>query len=357
MMHAVIMAGGRGTRFWPASRENKPKQLLNIYGDRTMIRATVERILPEIPFERIMVVTAASHAEEIRKQLPELSPEKIVVEPVGRNTAACTALAAYKLIKTDPAAVMAMLPADHLIRKKAEFLQALKAAYEAASVEECLVTFGIVPARPETGYGYIKVGPPALRVHSATAFHVDRFVEKPDFETACKYLASGDYLWNSGMFIWQAKAILREFETHLASLNSTLANILPALNTDDEPAAIAAAYNCIESISIDNGILEKAKNVLTIPIDVDWDDVGSWASLGNVWDQDEFGNVTKGPVAILDGRGCIVSSPDKVATMIGVEDMIVVDTPDALLVCRKDRAQDVKKLHELLKEKGYEGLL
>jgi mannose-1-phosphate guanylyltransferase len=357
MMHAVVMAGGRGTRFWPASRENKPKQLLNIVGDKTMIRATVERILPDIPFERIMVVTAASHAEEIRKQLPELSPERIVVEPVGRNTAACTALAAYKLIKTDPAAVMAVLPADHLIRKEADFLEALKAAYEAASLGESLITFGIVPTRPETGYGYIKVGSPALRVHSTTAYHVDRFVEKPDLETACEYLASGNYLWNSGMFIWKAKAILREFETHLASLNSTLANIFPALGTADEPAAIAAAYNCIESISIDHGILEKADNVLTIPIDVDWDDVGSWASLENVWDRDQCGNATKGTVLILDGRGCIVSSPDKVTTMLGVEDLIVVDTPDALMVCRKDRAQDVRKLHDLLQEKGYEGLL
>jgi len=356
-MHAVVMAGGSGTRFWPASRETKPKQLLDIADNRTMIRATVERILPEIPFERIMVVTGAPHADEIRRELPELRPEMVVVEPVGRNTAACTALAAYKLFKKDPAAVMAVLPADHLIRKEADFLQALNAAHEAAGLGDFLITFGIPPARPETGYGYIKLGSPAFKVRSTTAFRVDRFVEKPDFTTACEYVATGKYLCNSGMFLWKAETILRAFETHLASLHSVLGRIIPALDTPEEPAAIAAAYNEIESISIDYGILEKADNVLTIPIDVDWDDVGSWASLENVWDRDENGNASKGTVLIVDGRGCIVSSPDKLTAMIGVEDLIVVDTPDALMVCRKDRAQDVKKLRDLLKEKGHEGLL
>lgn len=357
MIYAVIMAGGSGTRFWPESRRTRPKQLLSITGSRTMIRATVERIAPEIPFDRIMVITGKNHAEEVRSQLPELNRDMIVSEPQGKNTAPCVALAAHKILKADPDAVMAVLPADHIIQKEDDFLQALSTAAAAACRGRHLITFGVMPSRAETGYGYIQLGRQAFMLESHGIFEVERFVEKPDSASAEMYLQSGRYLWNSGMFVWQAATIVEAFQALLPSVNNPIQGIVPALNTQAEADAIAAAYEEVESISIDYGILEKARNVLTMPIDVGWDDVGSWASLDKVWDCDENGNATKGQVLIIDGKGCIVSSPGKVATILGVEELIIVDTPDALMVCRKDRAQDVRRLQEILKERGYEELL
>jgi mannose-1-phosphate guanylyltransferase len=357
MIHGVIMAGGSGTRFWPASRKNRPKQLLRIAGQRTMIRATVERILPEIPFQRIMVVTGMVHAAEIRNQIPELSEGMVVAEPVGKNTAPCIALAAYKLVKTDADAIMAVLPADHLIRQEAEFREALRIGAEVAMAGDHLLTFGIVPHRAETGYGYIQLGATEREIGSRKFFKVQRFVEKPDRAKAEEYVASGNFMWNSGMFIWHAGTIIRAFETYLPSISRVMEAISPALNTPDEPAAIAHAYAAVQSISIDYGIMEKADNVLTVPIDVGWSDVGSWDSLDAIWDCDARGNAVKGRCVAIDSRGCVVSSPDKLTALIGLENLIVVDTPDALLVCRKDRAQDVRKLQERLKELGYEELL
>ena len=357
MIHGVIMAGGSGTRFWPESRKNRPKQLLRIAGKRTMIRATVERILPEIPFHHIMVVTGVVHAEEIRNQIPELTEDMIVAEPFGKNTAPCIALAAYKLRKIDADAVMAVLPADHLIQKEAEFREALAVAARVASAGDPLVTFGIVPHRPETGYGYIQLGPAEREIGSKTFYQVGRFVEKPDRAKAEEYVASGNYMWNSGMFMWHVGAIIRAFETYLPFISKIMEQISPALNTPDESAAIAEAYAAVDSISIDYGIMEKADNVLTLPIDVGWSDVGSWASLEEVWECDENGNAAKGQCVIIESRGCVISSPEKLTAVLGLQDLVVVDTPDALLVCRKDRAQDVRQLQELLKELGYERLL
>jgi len=357
MIYGVIMAGGSGTRFWPESRQNRPKQLLRIVGRKTMIRATVERILSVIPFQRIMVVTGMVHAEEIRNQIPELTEGMIVAEPEGKNTAPCIALAAYKLLKTDANAVMAVLPADHLIRDEEAFRQALAIGAQVASAGDHLVTFGIVPHRPETGYGYIQLGTVAREIGSKKFYKVRRFVEKPDRVRAEEYLAAGNFLWNSGMFIWHVGAIIKAFETHLPSLSRVMEAISPRLNTPDEPAAIAEAYAAVEPISIDYGIMENADNVLTLPIDVGWSDVGSWASLDEVWDRDSDGNAAKGRCVIVDSRGCVVSSPAKLTALIGLEDLVIVDTPDALLVCRKDKAQDVRKLQELLKELGHEELL
>jgi len=357
MIHGVIMAGGSGTRFWPQSRRNRPKQLLNIVGKKTMIRATVERILPIIPFDRIMVVTACSHEAEIRNELPELSDEMIVAEPLGRNTAPCIALAAYKLFKKDADGVMAVLPADHVIGKTAAFLEALTAGTTVVSRGDCLLCFGIVPHSPETGYGYVQLGSSALSVGSATTYRVERFVEKPDSATAQEYLASGKYMWNSGMFMWRTAAILKAVETHLPALDTAIKEIFPALNTPDEAAALKDAYAKIEGISVDYGIMEKAENVLCMPIDAQWNDVGTWAALGDVWAPDQQGNCTGGEVVLLDCKSCIVTSPHRVTTLIGLEDLVIVDTPDALLVCRKDRSQDVRKLQDLLAERGYGHLL
>lgn len=357
MLYGVIMAGGSGTRFWPASRKHIPKQLLNVVRDKTMIRATVERILPVIPFSRMMTVTAAAHADEIRGQLPELDPGMVVVEPLCRNTAPCVALAAYKLIGMDSDALMAVLPADHLIGNEVEFCSALTAAAEAAAAGGHLVTFGVVPKRPETGYGYIALGEKAFEVGSRPVYRVRGFREKPDPATAQSYLESGDYLWNSGMFVWKAAAIVAAIQEHAPRLSAAMERISHALNTPDEADAITVAYESVDSISIDCAVMEHARNTLCIPIDVEWNDVGSWASLEDVWERDDCGNVADGEAVLVECSGCVVSTPQKVTALIGCDDLIVVDTPDALMICPKDRAQEVRKLQEMLKARGYHHLL
>ncbi len=357
MLYAVIMAGGSGTRFWPQSRQSKPKQLLKIAGEKTMVRATAERVLPEIPFDRIMVVTAEVYAQEIRNELPELSGDMLVAEPRGRNTAPCIALAAYKLLKKDPEAVMAVLPADHVIADEDTFRKALRTASEIAAGGDHLITFGIVPNRPETGYGYIEAGDKVMELDPAPAFMARRFVEKPDEQRAEEYVRKGNFLWNSGMFVWKVGTIIKNFEKYLPKVSEAVARIEPYFGTDREAKATAEAYESMDGISIDYGIMEKASNVLVIPIDVGWNDVGSWASLHEVWTNDHDGNIILGELIALAASGCVVSSPHKLTALIGVEDLVVVDTPDALLVCRKDKAQDVRKLQELLKQKGYAKLL
>ncbi|MDQ7783890.1 MAG: mannose-1-phosphate guanylyltransferase [Desulfomonilaceae bacterium] len=357
MIYAVIMAGGSGTRFWPRSRSNRPKQLLTISGEKTMIRATIDRVLPLIPYDRVMVVAGASHVGEIAKQVPCLTGDMIVAEPCARNTAPCIALAAYKLRKIDPDAVMVVLPADHLIAKEQEFLQNLMKGADAAVQGDYLLTFGIFPSRPETAYGYIKLGPRELRIDSTGVFTVAGFVEKPDAETAEKYVTSGDYVWNSGMFVWKVSQIIHALETHLPGPARAMEEIVPSLNTPEEADAVRHAYETVDSVSIDYGVMEKAQNVLCIPVDVGWNDIGSWVALEEVWGRDDRGNASTGDVLNLETSNCIVSSPHKVAALIGVEDLIVVDTPDALLICRKDRAQDVKTLQEALKARGYGHLL
>lgn len=357
MLHCLIMAGGSGTRFWPQSRRHQPKQLLNIVGDKTMIRATVERVSPLVPFDRMLVVTGGSHEEKIRAQLPEMSGNAIVAEPVGRNTAPCIALAAYKLRKIDPDGVMAVLPADHLIVKESEFIKALESAYHVAYKNEHLITFGIVPDRPETGYGYIQRGDLVAENGDFKAYRVIRFVEKPELKIAQAYLAKGDYLWNSGMFVWKISTIIAAFERYLPSVSRAMETIEADLNTDKEAAAINKLYEELPELSIDYGIMERAEDVVVIPIDVGWNDVGSWTSLQDVWNTDEDGNAVKGQTLSLRSSGCVVSSPQKLTALVGVQDLIIVDTPDAILVCRKDNAQDIKQLQILLKERGYHGLL
>lgn len=357
MIYAVIMAGGSGTRFWPQSRRNKPKQFLNISGNRTMIQATIERILPEIPADRIVVVTSGAHVQELKSQAPELNPDMIVSEPRGRNTAPCIAVAAYKLQKIDPEAVMVVLPADHLIAREKEFLGDVVTGAEIVAQGDYLLTFGIVPTRPETGYGYIRLGEHESGVDSQRVFKVERFVEKPDLRTAEEYVATTGYVWNSGMFVWRVSAIVKAIETYLPALGKAMRSIGPEFGTPEEPRAINRVYEGLDAISIDYGIMEQADNVLCMPLDVGWNDVGSWVSLEDVLGRDNQGNSFKGQVVDLDTKSCIVLSPHKLTALIGVEDLIVVDTPDALMICSKERAQDVKRLQEALEEKGSGDLL
>jgi mannose-1-phosphate guanylyltransferase len=351
------MAGGSGTRFWPESRKTRPKQLLSICGEKSMIRTTVDRIVPLVSPLNIMIITSQVCAAQIRSEIPELTQERVVEEPFSRNTAPCIALAAYKVLKQDPEAVMAVLPADHLIGDDENFRSAIRTAYDMALGDDYLITLGVIPNRPETGYGYLKLGHPVLNSTGSKVFQVECFVEKPDLDTAEQYFNDGRFLWNSGMFIWKVSTIIDAFRNHLPGITQAMESIFPALNTPAEAEALRNVYADLQNVSIDYGIMEKAQKVLTVPLDVHWNDVGCWSSLHGVWSDDDCGNAVSGSALCVESLKCVVSSPHKLTVLMGVDDLIIVDTPDALLVCRKDKAQDIKKLQELLIARGYRDLL
>jgi len=357
MLYGVIIAGGSGTRFWPESRKKRPKQLLSIAGEKSLLRGTVERILDLIPTERIMIVTVADQSRQILDELPELDPAAVLLEPFGRNTAPCIALSAYRLASVDPDAVMLVLPADHLIGDSTAFLKKVEIGVGIAESRDVLITFGIRPKRPETGYGYIKTGLDFQPENFKGTYLVDQFVEKPDRATAEAYVQSGRYLWNSGMFMWRASTVVKAFERYLPDIHLLMTGIAGSFRTPDESKAVEGVYRDIQSVSIDNGIMEMADNVVVIPLDVAWNDVGSWPSLHEVWDSDSSGNSCRGQVVQTGSSNCIVSSRDKLVALVGVEDLIVVDTPDAILVCHKNASQRIKELQDLLPKCGYEHLL
>lgn len=348
-LYAAILAGGIGSRFWPLSRESTPKQLLKVVGDESLLKSTIRRLKPLVPSERVLIVTNARQAEIIRLHLSydgkSMSPG-YCIEPVGRNTAPAIGLAALKLCEQDPEAVMAVLPADHIIEDGKSFREAVKAGVLAA-LEGHLVTFGIVPATPETGYGYIKASNRAFKkIDGFGVRKVERFVEKPDIKRAREYLKHGGYFWNSGIFIWKASRILEEIKTHLPQVYKKLNEIREGVDID-------AAYAGITDISIDHGILEKAKDVVVLPASFPWSDMGSWSSFGDIIPPDKEGNIMKGRVVDIGSRNSIILGCDRVVATIGLKDMILVDTPDATLVCPRDNAQAVKEVVGILKKKGY----
>jgi len=349
-MYVVIMAGGRGTRFWPRSRDRKPKHLLDILSERTIIQETADRLLPLVPPERILVVTGRAHAAELARQLPDIPVRNILVEPVGRNTAPCIGLAALHVRRLDPGGVMAVLPADHLIKNNAMFLEVLQAAAEAAQPGGHLVTIGIAPTAPETGYGYLEMGEEAGNSRGETIWKVRSIREKPDRETAATFLAAGRYVWNSGMFVWTAGAILTAIGQWLPDLAGRLETIDEALGTAREDATLEEIYPSLPSISIDYGVMEKADNVLALRGEFGWSDVGSWDALWEVSPKDSSGNAIKGSVAAVGARNCLVAAGDRLVALAGVEDLIVVDTEDALLVCRRGDSQQVREVVELLEK-------
>ena len=356
-MYAVIMAGGKGTRFWPRSRERRPKQLINIVGQRSMVQQTIARIANLLPVEDVLVVTGDAHGEELRRQLAELPPENILLEPVGRNTAACIGLAALLVQHRDPRAVMVVLPADHLITDEELFLSALRAAVAMARKEPALITLGIRPASPETGYGYIETGDQVDKAQEHEFYKVISFHEKPELERAKDYLEKGNFFWNSGMFVWQAEAILTAMKSYLPGLYADLQRLKPFLDTDELEREINRIYPDLESISIDYGVMEKADNVLMIPADFGWNDLGSWASMAQIWPKDDQGNAHQGEIMTMESRGNVVFCEEKLCVLLGVDDLIVVDTEEALLVCPVNRAQDIGKILDLMKQRGMEQYL
>jgi mannose-1-phosphate guanylyltransferase len=351
-IYAVIMAGGKGTRFWPRSRERMPKHLLDIVGARTIIQETLARLSPLIPPDRTLVVTGASHAEELMRQLPEVPPDNILIEPMGRNTAPCIGLAALAVNRRSPGAVMAVLPADHLIRDEARFRHVLAAAARVADREAALVTIGIAPTGPETGYGYLENGEPAGTVAGEAVWRVRSIREKPDRPQAESFLRQGNFSWNSGMFVWRAPVILDHIERHLPDLYRGLREIDAAWGAPREADVLRDAYAAMTPISIDYGVMEKARDVLLLKGDFGWSDVGSWDALWEVSPRDAAGNAVRSGAHFVgvEARNSFVFSPKKLVALVDVEDLIVVETEDALLICRRGASQDVKKVVDLLAE-------
>lgn len=356
-LHAVIMAGGRGTRFWPLSTAKRPKQLLPIAGERTMIEETAARIRPLVPPERTWVVTGAEQADEVARQLAFLDRGRLLVEPVGRNTAPAIGLAAVHLLALDPEAVMAVLPADHAIGNPDVFRNALAASALAAAEHGRLITLGVTPSRPETGYGYIESGGAAAEIAELTFYEVAAFREKPDRATAERYILGGRHAWNAGIFVWRAATIREEIATHLPALARALD--APALVQGGAAAAtaLAAAYDQIEAISIDYGVLERSRRIWMLPVDCGWNDVGSWTALYDVRPRDGAGNVVAGDAVLTDTRNAVVHAGGPLVALVGVEDLIVISTPGAVLVCARDKAQDVRKIVEELERRGRRDLL
>lgn len=352
MVYAVIMAGGSGTRFWPKSTKKYPKQFLSLFGDGTMIQNTANRIKEIIPQERILVVTNEDYVDIVKEQLPKVPDTNIVGEPVAKNTAPCVAIAAELLIKQDPDAVMVVLPADHHITDPDEFRNILSSAIAKAESSNNLVTIGIKPDRPETGFGYIHAdSSKSEQLNGNSIERVRGFKEKPNSEVAESFLSSGDYYWNSGMFIWRADTILNEFEKQLPEMRALLKDTSQDLYTDLHNAAINEFYFDCESISIDYGIMEGAKNVYVVPGDFGWNDVGSWTAVYDLAEKNKDENAIQAVNVIFAGsqKNLVVSNSGKMISLVGMENVAVVETDDAILICDLNQAQGVKEVVEQLK--------
>jgi len=348
------MAGGSGTRFWPKSTKEHPKQFLRLFGEQTMLQATVERIKPDIPAERIWVITNERYVDLVATQLPDVPESNIIGEPVAKNTAPCVAAAAALIAGQDDDATMVVLPADHLIADADAFLSVLKAGVQKAQQDDTLVTIGIKPSRPETGYGYIELEKESDEtIADFKIKKVAQFREKPDIATARQFVFSGRFLWNSGMFIWKVSTILTQFERHLPVISEQVKQLKPAVATDKQADAINSFYDACPSVSIDYGIMEKAETVFVIPGDFGWNDVGSWKALYELRDKDENENVVNAKQYVTeDASGNLIHSENgKIIALAGVENLAVVETDDAILVCNLDKAQAVKQIVNQLKEK------
>lgn len=343
----VIMAGGRGERFWPESRTARPKQLLPIVGEKAMLAQTVDRLEGLVSAKDVFVITNAEQRDAVLEVCPELDPNKVIGEPMGRDTAAAVGLAAVLVRREDPDASFAMLPADAVIHDAIGLRATLEAAFAAAEAEPVLATIGITANFPATGYGYIQQGDAMGDYADQTVYKVQRFVEKPDLKTAQSYLNTGGYFWNAGMFIWSVSSIVAELARSTPSLWQSLQAIDQGLGAgSDINSLLSEHYPNLEKISVDYAIIEKADNVVMIESGFDWDDVGEWPAVARHYPQDESGNVIRGQAELSDASGNIVYCRDEahLVALLGVDDLIVVKTDDATLVCHKDKAQEIKEL-------------
>lgn len=378
-MYAVILAGGSGTRFWPLSRETSPKQLLRVFGDSTMIQQTVARLNDSIPAERICIVTGEKYSFDIKAQLSEAGSSEgcmMIIEPEGKNTAPAIGLAAVHIRKKSPDAVMAVMPSDHVILNREAFASVLEEAGGIAR-KGYLTTIGIVPGRPETGYGYIRKGrkltglgnrtkgkakksgisPSTQNPLPITAYSVERFVEKPELSQAREYLRSGDYLWNAGIFVWRVNDILGEIRKQMPDLYQGLATIDRAIGRKNEHDVLQSVFRSLAPVSIDYGVMERAPKVAVVEADIGWSDVGTWRALDDIADKDNAGNIMSGNVIDIGSRDSIIYAGKRLVATVGLKNTVVVDTPDATLICDKDRTQDVRKVVDELKNKGANELI
>lgn len=348
MEHAyiAIMAGGIGTRFWPQSRTHLPKQFLDILGTgNTLLQATYRRFAQIVPEDHIYIITGNEYADLVRQQLPNIADAQIVAEPMRRNTAPCVAYMAYKLADIDPQATFVVAPADHLIESEIEFKKIIEQALEVASKKEAIVTLGIQPTRPHTGYGYIQYDDEM--VFDDYAREVITFTEKPDYEIALEFIKSGDFLWNAGIFVSQVKHLIKSFEKYAPDINGRFAAIVQHYNTPQEAAAIAEAYSLSPSISIDYAIMERAEDVYVIPASFGWSDLGTWLSLWEKGEKDYCENVALSKnILFYDSANCLVSAPkDKLVVVQGLEDFCVIDTPDILLIGKIENEKRMREIH------------
>lgn len=347
---ALIMAGGKGERFWPRSRVSLPKQFLSLTDDgKTMIQLTVERISPLVNIEDVYIATNKNYKELVKQQLPGIPEENILCEPVGRNTAPCIGLGAAHVAKKYEDATMIVLASDHLIKNNEIFTETFTEACEVAEQGENLVTIGITPNYPETGYGYIKYD---QNTKQKSAYAVERFVEKPVLEVAKEYLADGHYLWNSGMFVWKVSTILNNFKKLLPESYDALMKIKDSVGTADEEAVLNTEFMNLEAESVDYAIMEKAQNIYIIPGNFGWDDIGSWLAVGRIKKTDEDNNVVNGNVVTVNTKNCVIEGAEKLIATVGLRDMVVVDTKDATLISTKENAGEIKKVLAKLRETG-----
>jgi mannose-1-phosphate guanylyltransferase len=359
MLHALIMAGGGGTRFWPRSRQKKPKQFLTLTGERTLIQQSLDRVEAQVAAERTWVITSDAHRAEVLRQLPDLRPDQVIGEPCGRDTAACIGLGAALIACQDPAGTMVVMPADHVIEPAQEFRRAVHAAEQLADEKSAaLVTFGITPTYPATGYGYIERGAEITGRQGVTVYRVQAFREKPNAELAEKFVASGQYFWNSGIFIWKAGTILAALHEFQPKLHAAVERIAAAWPTAERDAVLRREYEALDRLSIDYAVMEKAREVLVIQAPFRWDDVGSWLALERMHPQDAEHNTVLARHCGLKTRQCIIAGDaDHLIATVGVENLLIVQDGDVTLVADRRDEGSVKQLVELLKKKGLERYL